>query len=72
MNKFRESIELFESFNPISDPFRKMNTGTPQSDDELIKFHQDRLAAMGPNAPKTHREYHERWIRKLTRRSGKR
>lgn len=51
------------------DPFRTKNTGTPMSDDELIKFHERKLAELGPDAPKSHRTYHEKYIRLLKKRS---
>lgn len=57
------------SLEDFLDPFKRraMNTGTPPSNEELIKHHRDQIAKLGPNAYKSHIAYHEKEIRKLQR-----
>jgi hypothetical protein len=49
------------------DPLRR-HPGNDRSDAELLKFHKDSLANLGADSYKSHRAYHERWIRKLEKR----
>lgn len=57
------------SLEDFLDPFKRraMNTGTPPSNEELIKHHRNQIAKLGPNAYKSHIAYHEKEIRKLQR-----
>lgn len=67
-----KTFELFEDdiYNFLArsrDPLRR-HPGNDKSDAELLKFHKDELAKLGADSYKSHRAYHEKWIRKLQKR----
>ena len=72
MKTFKIFLETSEFSRKGEKPFfGGRDGGNEATDAELIKHHKNKLAELKHDAPKSHREYHERYIRKLEKRNKK-